>query len=112
MKVVSWNMNKRKEGNWEWIIENTDPDYILAQEASPLPSDINATVRTTTKKVNRSAFYSKLENHKRIKMTYDNGMGLIVTKAKDLFFICVYANLDFKPVDPFKPLFSHRFIIK
>jgi len=100
MRVVSWNMNKRKEGNWEWIIENTDPDYILAQEASPLPSDINATVRTTTKKVNRSAFYSKLENHKRIKMTHDNGMGLIVTKAKDLFFICVYANLDFKPVDP------------
>ena len=33
-------------------------------------------------------------------MTNDNGMGLIVTNANDLFFICVYANLDFQPVDP------------
>jgi len=43
MRIVSWNMNKRKEGNWEWIIENSDADYILAQEASPLPSNIEAT---------------------------------------------------------------------
>ena len=33
MRVVSWNMNKRKEGNWEWIIENSEPDYVMAQEA-------------------------------------------------------------------------------
>ena len=33
-------------------------------------------------------------------MSTDSGMGLIVTKADDIFFICVYANLDFKPVDP------------
>lgn len=100
MRVVSWNMNKRKESNWEWILKNSEPDYVLAQEASPLPSNIKASVRTTTKKSNRTVFYSKDQNHKRIKMTNDNGMGLIVTNAKDLFFICVYANLDFKPVDP------------
>lgn len=105
MRIVSWNMNKRKEGNWEWIIENSDPDYILAQEASPLPSNIEATVRTTTKKSNRSVFYSKLQNHKRLKMSTDSGMGLIVTNAENIFFICVYANLDFKPVNP--PLLGH-----
>ena len=105
MRIVSWNMNKRKEGNWEWIIENSDADYILAQEASPLPSNIEATVRTTTKKSNRSVFYSKLQNHKRLKMSTDSGMGLIVTNAENIFFICVYANLDFKPVNP--PLLGH-----
>ena len=87
MRVVSWNMNKRKEGNWEWILENYEPDYVMAQEASPLPSNINASVRTTTKKSNRSVFYSKLQNHKRLKMTNDNGMGLIVTNAENIFFI-------------------------
>ena len=50
MRVVSWNMNKRRRGNWEWIIENLDPDFILAQEASPLPTGVKATTRTTTKK--------------------------------------------------------------
>lgn len=98
MKVVSWNMNKRRKGNWEWVIENLDPDYVLAQEASPLPSNIKATTRATTKKSNRSAFYSKLQDHKRLKMSGDHGMGLLVTKSEDIFFICIYANLDFKPV--------------
>ena len=37
MKVISWNMNKRKKGNWEWIIDQFDPDYLLVQEAIPLP---------------------------------------------------------------------------
>ena len=74
MRVVSWNMNKRKEGNWEWILKNSEPDYVLAQEASPLPSNIKASVRTTTKKSNRTVFNLKDQNHKRIKMTNDNGM--------------------------------------
>lgn len=100
LKVVSWNMNKRRQGNWEWLLDEVDPDYILAQEASPLPAKINATTRTTTKKTNRSAFYSKLQNHERLKMSTDRGMGLIVARADSVFFICVYANLDFKPVNP------------
>ena len=29
MKVVSWNMNKRRKGNWEWVIENLDPECDL-----------------------------------------------------------------------------------
>ena len=33
-------------------------------------------------------------------MSTDSGMGLIVTKSENLFFINVYANLDFSPVDP------------
>ena len=100
MRVVSWNMNKRREGNWEWVINELKPDYICAQEASPLPNKIKATICTTTKKSNRSAFYSKLQNHEKIKMSTDSGMGLIVTKADSIYFICVYANLDFKPVNP------------
>lgn len=98
MRVVSWNMNKRSSGNWEWVIDNLDPDYVLAQEASPLPPNVKATTRTTTKKSNRSAFYSKTGDHEKLKMSNDHGMGVLVTKRNDLFFICVYANLDFKPV--------------
>ena len=99
MRVISWNMNKRRKGNWEWVLENLDPDYVLAQEASPLPKGVKATTRTTTKKSNRSAFYSKVGDHERLKMSTDSGMGLIVTRSKDVFFVCVYANLDFSPVD-------------
>jgi len=91
-------MNKRRGGNWEWVIENLDPDFILAQEASPLPKNITAITRTTTKKSNRSAFYSKDGEQKRLKMSNDHGMGVLVTKSNNFFFICVYANLDFKPV--------------
>lgn len=98
MRVISWNMNKRRKGNWEWVLENLDPDYVLAQEASPLPKGVKATTRTTTKKSNRSAFYSKVGDHERLKMSNDHGMGVIVTKSKNVFFICVYANLDFNPV--------------
>ena len=42
MRVVSWNMNKRREGNWEWVIKELKPDYVCAQEASPLPNKIKA----------------------------------------------------------------------
>ena len=69
MRVVSWNMNKRREGNWEWVINELKPDYVCVQEASPLPNKIKATICTTTKKSNRSAFYSKLQNHEKIKMS-------------------------------------------
>ena len=100
MKVVSWNMNKRKEGCWEWLLNTQNPDFVMAQEASPLPQTITATVRNTTKKSNRTVFYSKNENHLPIKIESDEGMGLLVSKYSDLFFITVYANLDFKPVDP------------
>ena len=39
MKIVSWNMNKRKEGSWSYLIEKIDPDYALLQESSPILSD-------------------------------------------------------------------------
>jgi exonuclease III len=91
---------QKKNGNWEWIIETLKPDYILAQEAGPLPPSIKATTRTTTKKSNRSAFYSRLNDHIRIDLESDHGMGLLVTKTNNIFFICVYTNLYFKPVHP------------
>ena len=100
MKLVSWNMNKRKEGCWEWLIENHNPDFVMAQEASPLLEGMKATVRTTTKKTNRTVFFSRDENHKHVKMEHDGGMGLLVCEHKNIHFINVYANLDFKPVDP------------
>ena len=85
IKVISWNMNKRKKGNWEWIINKFNPDYLLVQEASPLPEKISSTVRSTTKKSNKSAFYSRTKSHERLKMSTDSGMGLIVTKSEDFF---------------------------
>lgn len=92
-------MNKRKKGCWEWLLDSFDPEFVMAQEASPLPDNITATVRTTTKKTNRTVFYSKKQNHDPVKMESDQGMGLLVTHNLNLFFITVYANLDFKPVD-------------
>ena len=103
MRVISWNMNKRKEGCWEFAINNLNSDFVMAeeaQEASPLIKDINVTVRLTTKKTNRIAFYSRDKNYQEIKMEDDRGMGLLVTSYKDIYFINVYANLDFKPVNP------------
>ena len=50
MRVISWNMNKRKEGCWEFAINNLSSDFVMAQEASPLIKGISATERITTKK--------------------------------------------------------------
>lgn len=100
MRIVSWNMNKRKSGCWDWLLDQHSPDYVMAQEASPLPEGLDATVRTTTKKSNRTVFYSKNQNHEKIKMEHDEGMGILVTRYSDTYFINVYANLDFTPVDP------------
>ena len=100
MKVVSWNMNKRKEGCWEWLLNSHHPDFVMAQEASPLLNGMKATVRTTTKKTNRTVFYSQDRTHKHVKMEHDGGMGLLVCENKSIYFINIYANLDFKPVNP------------
>jgi|APSaa5957512535_1039671.scaffolds.fasta_scaffold43723_3 exonuclease III len=100
MRVISWNMNKRKEGCWEFAINNLSSDFVMAQEASPLIKGISATERITTKKTNRTVFYSRDKNYQEIKMEDDNGMGLLVTCYKNIYFINVYANLDFKPVNP------------
>lgn len=100
MRVVSWNMNKRKSGCWEWLLDQHSPDFVMAQEASPLPQGLKATVRTTTKKTNRTVFYSEDQNHEKIKMEFDEGMGILVTHHSGVYFINVYANLDFKPVNP------------
>ena len=100
MRVISWNMNKRTGGCWEYLLGSHDPDYVLAQEASPLLDHVEATVRSTTKKSNRTVFYSKRNDHSRIKLESDDGMGLLVIQRSNVFFINVYANLDFKPVNP------------
>lgn len=92
-------MNKRRTGNWEWLLERFDPDIALVQEASPLPKGHKATVRTV-KKNNRTAIYTKANDQERIKMHRDYGMGLLVARTSDIFFLNVYANLDFRPVYP------------
>lgn len=92
-------MNKRKSDCWEWLLGTHDPDYVLAQEASPLPQGLSATIQTTTKTSNRSAFFSKKGDHLNIRVGRDHGMGLVFTEANGVHFICVYANLDFKPVN-------------
>ena len=71
----------------------------MAQETSPLPKGRIATVRATTKKSNRITFFSK-KKHRRVKMEDDKGMGLLVCKYENIYFLNVYANLDFKPVHP------------
>jgi exonuclease III len=103
-------MNKRKSGCWEWLLDQHSPDYVMAQEASPLPEGLDATVRTTTKKSNRTVFYSKNQSHEKIKMEYDEGMGILVTRYSETYFINVYANLDFKPVNPSLLGFIAKFV--
>ena len=99
MRVVSWNMNKRRTGNWEWLLDQLDPDIALVQEASPLPKGLKATVRKF-KKNNRTATYTKTNDQERIKLHHDYGMGLLVSRTSDIYVLNVYANLDFKPVYP------------
>ena len=53
MKIVSWNMNKRKEGSWTYLIEKIDPDYALLQESSPILSD-DLREKTTEVKVKQN----------------------------------------------------------
>ncbi|GIR01121.1 MAG: hypothetical protein CM15mP10_1840 [Actinomycetota bacterium] len=36
MKIVSWNMNKRKNGTWNYLINNINPDVALIQNLLPL----------------------------------------------------------------------------
>ena len=98
MRVISWNMNKRKNDNWNWLIDNFDPGFVLAQESSKLPEGFEAAEKTTSNKNNRSAFFAKSRDFDVIKTSSDHGMGVLVTKSEDIFFICVYANLSFKPV--------------
>lgn len=51
MRVVSWNMNKRRSDSWNWLINDIRPDYIMAQEASPLPDNIVATERNSIREI-------------------------------------------------------------
>jgi exonuclease III len=99
MRVITWNMNKRRVGNWEWLLEHVDPDVALVQEASPLPKGIQASVRNV-KRNHRTVVYTKSNDHETIKLHSDHGMGLLVTQSRGIYFLNVYANLDFKTVDP------------
>ena len=36
MRIVSWNMHRRKEGTWEYIINSLNPDFAFLQETSPM----------------------------------------------------------------------------
>ena len=70
MRVISWNMNKRQSGNWEWLLEELDPDIALVQEASPLPKHLNATIRNV-KKNHRTVIYSKANDQECPKLHQD-----------------------------------------
>jgi len=69
------------------------------QEASPLPDGAKALVRVV-KGNHRTAIFTKANDHKRVKMHNDLGMGLLVAQTGSIFVISVYANLNFKPVYP------------
>ena len=49
------------------VAQLSTPDFVMAQEASPLLDGMKATVRTT-KKNQIEQFYSRSENHIPIKM--------------------------------------------
>ena len=102
MKIISWNMNKRKEGSWSYLIEKIDPDYALLQESSPIFSD-DLRKKTTEVKVKqnlRNSVYAKNNLIGKVKLSTDGGLGLNVTSVNEptlgkIFFLSVYGNLDF-----------------
>ena len=85
MKIVSWNMNKRKEGSWSYLIEKIDPDYALLQESSPIFSD-DLRKKTTEVKVKqnlRNSVYAKNNLIGKVKLSTDGGLGLNVTSVNE-----------------------------
>ena len=83
MKIVSWNMNKRKEGSWTYLIEKIDPDYALLQESSPILSD-DLREKTTEVKVKQNllnSVYAKNNLIGKVKLSTDGGLGLNVTSV-------------------------------
>ena len=101
MRIVSWNMHRRKDGTWEYIINSLNPDFAFLQETSPMNEFVSAKnlLRLEIKKNIFSGIYLKEDTPKNIKMPADK-IGMINQCASvqnenfgQIFFINVYGRL-------------------
>ena len=101
MRVASWNMNKRKLGTWDYLINHLQPDICLLQELSPANEYINEKnlYKILNKKNIFSGMYFKHSNYKNLKMPADK-IGMVNqcaifedSKIGKVFFINVYGRL-------------------
>ena len=103
MRIVSWNMRKKK-GNWNYLLSSLNPDFALLQETSPIEDYIDPQYITEVivKKNLRNSIFVKNNDFRSLQMPHDEGMGLNVVKVAksgygEIFFLSIYGNLIFSP---------------
>ena len=101
MRLISWNMNRRK-GSWDYLINELRPDIALLQETSPFDKEelSEKLVEVEVKKNLRNSIYSASYLFEKIKLPNDGGIGINATSIElnnfgKIYFISVYGNLDF-----------------
>ena len=103
MKIVSWNMNKRKNGTWNYLINNINPDVALIQESSPISNNFDdfSYIEVDVKKNLKNTIYIKEKKYKNVELNDKIGMGLncvnINKKNFSIYLLSVYGNLSFSP---------------
>jgi exonuclease III len=110
MKVISWNMNKRKNGTWDYLLSSLSPDIALLQESSIFPENLNKNQisEITVKKNLRNSIFCPHDTFEQIKMPKELSSDLICGRltlkgAPTVYFISIYGNLEF---DPFFTVFT------
>ena len=103
MKVVSWNMNRRKHGTWDYLVRSINPDIGMLQETSLLDKSFNQEhiIEVEVKKnIRNSIFFSKYKIE-QINFPLEFNKDMICAKFSldnsDIFFISIYGNLDLFP---------------
>jgi exonuclease III len=124
MRVISWNMNRRKSPKSWKFLDSLNPDIAMLQEASSTEgtNKVNLVHEINIKKRNSNLIYvpeksfksvstlaesgvrspNKLNNDTGKKIKRGTKMGINVcqiddTKLGAVFFVSVYGNLDFSP---------------
>ncbi len=103
MRVLSWNMNRRKNGCWDYLKKTIDPDIALLQETSLLDNSFNkqTIVEVEVKKNIRNSIYSSKYEFERINFPLEFNKDMICAKFSlensNIFLISIYGNLDLFP---------------
>ena len=110
MRIVSWNMNKRKSGQWDFLINELRPDVALLQESSPLESFVNQghVASIDIKRSIKNSIYVPSLDYELIKMPKELSKAFVCCKVRlensaNMFFMSIYGDLDF---DPFFTVFA------
>jgi len=103
MKLVSWNMNRRKSGSWDYLTRTINPDVAMLQETSLLDKSFvqEHIVEVEVKKNIRNSIFSSKYKIEQINFPLEFNKDMVCAKFSlknsDLFFISIYGNLDLFP---------------